>query len=412
MLLRTVNIAGFKSVKHQSISLGGVNILVGQNGAGKSNILEAIAMLSCAVSGGISYSSLSARGVRLSSPSVYRSALRRAHRPKYFDLSAEFDSLKYHCNVYTSNQSVSDETAWTFHSESLWVKNSKGRWEKKAGRSANGVRIFDKPFDKSKIRPDQSIVPFVGLLGDLSPEALNAIRRLEGFAIYSPFTNVLRGVASDESLKQPLGLFGGGLAEATRDIFRGAHRKEIIRFFTLLPWFGGISVEKPEASLKAKHVGMGDSVLAFSDLFMNNDFKKLYSADVSEGALYVSFILALLLHPSTPSIFALDNVDSTLNPGLVRNIIEHIAQLAKKCDKQVILTTHNPTALDGVDIFDPWHRVFVVDRNSETGETEANNIKPPPDMNRDQWNEKFGDARLSELWLDGFLGGMTPPEQF
>lgn len=412
MLLRSVTISGFKSVKSQSINLGRVNIMVGQNGAGKSNILEALAMLSSAISGGITYSALSHRGVRLSSPSVYRSALRRNHRPKYFDLAAEFDDLKYHCNIYTSNQQTNDESAWTFHSESLMNRSNSGRWKKIAGRSGKGVSIFESSLDKARVRPTQSIIPSINLFGDLKAEEASAIKALENFAIFSPFTNVLRGVASDDSVIQPLGLFGGGLAETFREVLRGNAREDVGRFFQLLPWFRRISVVKPEASLKARHVGMGDSVLAFSDRFMNSDFNKLYSADVSEGALYVAFILALMSHPSTPSIFALDNVDSTLNPGLVKNIVANICELAEKYDKQVVLTTHNPTALDGVDLFNPDHKIFVVDRDSETGETEVNSISPPADMTPERWEAEYGGARLSELWLDGFLGGMAAPENF
>ena len=134
MLLRKISIAGFKSVKKQEISIGLVNVLIGQNGAGKSNVLEAIGMLSAAISGSVSYETLAQRGVRLSAPSVYRSALANTERPKTFSLSAEFDTLSYRASIYFNDVGQAESSSWPFHSESLHRKGAIG-WTKIAGRS-------------------------------------------------------------------------------------------------------------------------------------------------------------------------------------------------------------------------------------------------------------------------------------
>jgi len=44
-MLRRVTIKNFKSIKNLSFDLGRVNVLIGENGSGKSNILEAIAFV-------------------------------------------------------------------------------------------------------------------------------------------------------------------------------------------------------------------------------------------------------------------------------------------------------------------------------------------------------------------------------
>lgn len=412
MQLRSISISGFKSIREQTIDLGRVNVLIGQNGAGKSNVLEAIAMLSAAISGSVSYETLASRGVRLSAAAVYRSALAKSVRPKTFDLSAEFDRLRYRASIYSSDEHQDESSSWPFHSESLHRKSASGKWVRIAGRSAKGATIVGKAFDKTRLKPTDSIVQVFELIGDPLPEESEAIESLRGFSIYAPSTAVLRGVDSDSRIKAPLGLTGGGLPVAVAETLRaGAKvnaRTELQRFFRMLAWCQEISVERANPKLKFRLQGGGEMVLAFHDRFMLQDFNKLYSADVSEGALYVAFILTLMLHEKSPRILALDNVDSTLNPGLVRNIIQNIADLAKATDRQVILTTHNPTALDGLDIFDSDHRLHVVDR-SDTGATELTRLSAPHGMTADDWAEKFGGARLSELWIDGLLGGLTPP---
>jgi len=383
-----------------------VNVLIGQNGAGKSNVLEAVGMLSAAAAGTVTYESLAQRGIRLSTPSVYRSALRGGHRPKYFDLAADFDDIRYHCNIYTND--IEGMPAWAFHSESIHVLGGKRR--KVAGRSAKGVNIGGQSFDKKNLRSTESIVPGLELFGALSSDEQKSLDSLKMFAIYSPSTSVLRGVDSDGRIKSPLGLTGGGLVNAFRDIVATGQIGDFRRFFKILSWYRHVSIRDPKASLKNPLFGSGD-VLAFGDQFMTQDFNTLYSYDVSEGALYVAFVLALMLHPKSPPFFAIDNIDTALNPGLIRNLIIHMTEVAKKKDRQVILTTHNPAALDALDLFDGDCVLHVVDR-SESGATVLKRLRPPEGMTRTEWDAQTGGAKLSELWLDGLLGGITPPAAF
>ncbi len=367
-------------------------------------------MLSAAISGGISYSILGAKGVRSSAPSVYRSAL-KGGRPKYFDLSARFDALKYHCNLYSNDNSL--DGAWNFHSESFArIDSDSDRDKIFAGRSAKGIKIDGVSHPRKIVASGQSIRTALEIFDVLTEEEGENISDLSNYAIYSPFTSILRGVASDHSLATPLGLYGGNLPSAINEVLKQDNRNALLHFFEFFPWFRNFGVSHPDPKLTDKQMPTGKLALRFTDRYMARDFSDLYSSDVSEGALYGAFILTLMLHERSPRIFALDNVDSTLNPGLVRRLVKTIGVLAHEYDKQVVLTTHNPTALDALDLFNDEHRLYVVDRNPETGETEANRLCPPPDMTREQWAEQTGNAALSDLWLDGFLGGLPPAEDF
>ncbi|MBV8657741.1 MAG: AAA family ATPase [Burkholderiales bacterium] len=410
-MLNNLTVAGFKSIKKQSIDLGRVNVFIGPNGAGKSNILEAIGFLSAAISGGITYSLLGVKGVRSSAPSVYRSALKGSKRPKYFDLSAEFDGWRYHCNIFSNDDSLSG--SWNFHSESFARSNEKGAWANPfAGRSGNGVRIDGVSYSKSILESNQSIVRALEVLGALHDNEEKDLHNLAQYAIYSPFTSVLRGLAPDPSFAAPLGLYGGNLPSAVKDVFNQKNFANLTHFFNLFPWVRTLGLSKGDPKIMDRQMVPSSSVLTFTDNFMIKDFNNLYSSDVSEGALYCAFILALMLHNESPNILALDNVDSTLNPGLVRQLVKTISLLVKDSDKQVLMTTHNPTALDALDLFDNEHKLYVVDRNGETGETEVNLLRPPESMTQEEWDKKTGGAKLSELWLNGFLGGMPLIENF
>jgi hypothetical protein len=78
-----------------------------------------------------------------------------------------------------------------------------------------------------------------------------------------------------------------------------------------------------------------------------------------------------------------------------------IVDLAKKYDKQIFLTTHNPAILDGIDLNDEEQKLFVVSRN-KSGHTRMKEIaaKDKPKSSNDE------PLHLSEAFMRGYLGGL------
>lgn len=401
MALSEVTIKSFKSIVNQTIDLRQLNVFIGTNGAGKSNLLEAIGVLSCAVDGRVDYSKLADRGVRLSAPEVFKSSFKNLDRKKTFSLDAKFGDLNYHANINANN-----EAEFIFSAES--IENTE---QKLGGRSNAGVNVVRYGSLPSRLPAQQSIIATLESLGCFSNAELVELKAVRRYAIYAPSTPILRGISPDNSKAEPLGLYGGSLSSALADAIKDWHsasgNHDLNRFFRLLDWFQGVgSTNEIAAELQSKHLHTGKTVVSYVDKYMRRNFNKLYAYDVSEGALYVLFILVLLLHKRSPSLFALDNVDNALNPRMVREMMEHIIELLNDMpDKQVLMTTHNPTALDAVDLFNEQHRLFVVQRNRE-GHTEVKRIKPPPGFTRESWVKKYSGMRLSEIWLSGLIGGL------
>jgi AAA15 family ATPase/GTPase len=109
----------------------------------------------------------------------------------------------------------------------------------------------------------------------------------------------------------------------------------------------------------------------------------------------------------TPKFFAIDNIDNAMNSKLGRELVKTLVKLSKKKesdnDKQVILTTHNPAILDGLNLNDPEQRLFVIYRNAY-GHTKATRIF------KTETPEGQRPLPLSEQFLRGYLGGL--PDNF
>lgn len=401
-IINRLKITGFKSIWSDELELGKLNVFIGINGAGKSNILESLAMVSAALEGEVSYENLHSRGSRLSSSAIFRSAFRNKDRRNSLGIEVAMGETQYRLGLNAVD-------SFSFFAESVWAGE-----KKIAGRSNNGATIRGDALP-TKLDSSSGVFPLLKASSTLNPkrekdvdDAVSALSMLMDYSIYAPSTPHLRGLDSDPSPKEPLGLFGGGLADAVREVINEPKRREeMMRFFSLLGWIKSFGCAADgNSELLSKHIKIPGMKLMYEDKYMKANFNKLYAYDVSEGALYVLFILVLLIHERSPRIFALDNLDSALNPSLVRHLVGQMSDILEgDKDRQVFVTTHNPSALDGIDLFNPNHRLFVVERDN-SGHTKTRRITAPEGITRTDWEVMYGGLRLSEIWLSGAIGGL------
>lgn len=222
---------------------------------------------------------------------------------------------------------------------------------------------------------------------------------LEGYAIYTPFTPILRGLVQDPSPRDPIGLSGGELARALRDL---RSRDELAaarvdeQVLDLLDWADSVSAARDE--------GPSGRALYFKDRYMIPHRNVLSAADASEGALYVLFLFLLLYHPLAPNTFAVDNIDSALHPRLARTLVERVQQLVLEndLDRQILVTTHNPLVLDALRLADERIRLLIVSRQKGTGVTTIRRVEHSDALERALSRGRT----LSQLWVEGILGGV------
>ena len=76
-MITEFNVENYKSIKKLSIKLGRINVLIGENGCGKSNILESLVLASAATQNKLDNEFLSSRGLRVTKPQLMRSAFEK-----------------------------------------------------------------------------------------------------------------------------------------------------------------------------------------------------------------------------------------------------------------------------------------------------------------------------------------------
>ena len=142
------------------------------------------------------------------------------------------------------------------------------------------------------------------------------------------------------------------------------------------------------------------SRIEIQDKYIDKERKYFDQLSANEGFLFLLFYFTLFASDLTPKFFAIDNIDASLNPKLCQELMKRLTSMAAEHDKQVILTTHNPAILDGLNLDDDEQRLFVIRRNSD-GHTRYERISKPESKIPNRAPKK-----LSELFMSGALGGL------
>lgn len=403
-MLTQVKVEAFKSLEKVSIDLGLVNVFIGANGSGKSNLLEAVGVLGAAASGRVDDEALLRRGVRPGLPVLYKSSFRGSRQPANIQFRASNGGAYYSVGLF--NPLDRPEPAWRFKTERLQEGSVKH-----VGRS---------PALRLKLDPAAGYAALKTVELAEGSAAGRLMDDLRQFAIYSPDTATLRGLDPDPQSRDPVGLSGGRLAEATGEVlsFRYMTREAVaaasgdislLPFFhlreavlELIGWAAALRSSGPGEVPVSKNVPQPTRVLRFRDRYMAEGRNFLSGFDASEGALYVLFMMVLAHHPEAPRVLAVDNFDHALNPRLARALTRQVCDwITTTQDRQLLLTSHNPLVLDGLPLRDDRVRLFVVDRSSK-GKTVVQRVVVSEALLR-QAEEGIP---LSQQWVMGTLGGV------
>lgn len=392
-MIEKINVNGFKSLRDFELNLGKVNVLIGANGSGKSNILEAIGVLSAASSGRIDDESLMRRGVRPGLPSLYKSSFKADRTPPHIALAAQSAEASYEVSLL--NPLNDPKPAWEFKTEHL-----KQGVDVVVSRSVREKRSYDPALGLSALKAVD--------LDTTSPASM-LLKTLQNYAIYSPHTPVLRGVEPDNQTREPVGLSGGRLAAALGELKELADDDQRIEealeeLLGCLDWVEQFDITSAGVNdLLSPSVPRSKHILRFTDRYMVKERNTLTAFDASEGALYILFSAVLALSPSAPVFLAIDNLDQALNPRLLKHFTKMLSQWVCEMERQqIIFTAHNPAVIDGLELGDDRIKLFAVDRDN-TGHSQAFQVMLTPQLVA---LAKDKDWPLSRLWMMGHIGGV------
>ncbi|MFZ2726987.1 MAG: AAA family ATPase [Methylococcaceae bacterium] len=403
-MITQLAIENYKSIQALTLDVGRVNVLIGENGCGKSNILEAITFAAAAEANKLDNEFLASRGIRVTEPKLMRSNFEKSYCEKEIKISLSAGIIEN----YTLKNNNKPYSKWLCNEKIEEIKRNEEILKFIELLDSTGASDTEDDFDDSNIKEESRI--FYKFKSEFGK-----------FIIYSPENTALRNLEKEAQI-EPLGINGEGLLKLLSVIQYESPEQltDIQENLELFDWYDSLIIPNELSPLERK--------LTIQDRYLTTTFDQ---RSANEGFLFVLFYITLMVSNYTPKIFAIDNIDTSLNPKLCTKLIKVLSDLAKKYDKQFFVTSHNPAILDGIDLGDDEQRLFVVSRNKQ-GHTRCKRIElkdKPKSAVRERLEKLFEDdktytkAQILELFdnspedlklsyalLRGYLGGL--PKNF
>lgn len=355
--LSRMTISGYKSIKACDITFGKINVLIGSNGAGKSNFVSAFSLLQNILSKNLQVS-VAQSGVN---------ALLYKGRKETDEIAFE---VYFGNNSYGFNLVPTDDNRLIFRKEFFGYH---GQWKNESNVArGNSEAMWD---TGAHNQIDQYVIPTL---------------KKQNWRVYH-FHDTGRSakVKQEHNISNnKVLMFDAANLAAFLYRLKGNYKKnydEIVQTIQLIaPYFSDFVLEPQEGNEE-------QIVLKWQQKGCENIFN---ASQLSDGTLRFICLATLLLQPHElqPATIVVDEPELGLHPYAITIFAEMVKQLSD--EKQIIISTQSVELLNEFDVED----VIVVDRGENGSEFKRLN-----EGDLEVWLEE--DYALGDLWKKNILGG-------
>ena len=328
----------FRSIPSEVIEFYNPTFLVGRNGSGKSNLVDAFAFLAEAMA-----TPLQAVFDRRGGISTVRNRTSGRSYPPNLGMGVLFGPLnsslkggRYAFEVRALPNygfEVFREQCVLVQSDGgkLWFDRSKGRFQ----TNAKGL--------EPSLDPASLGLPVVGGDARFAP----VLRALSSMRVYSIEPNELKEMQDPDS-GTSLRPDGSNAASVLQEIERQS-KHDLERICQILA-----TVVPNTKHVHSKKHGNKLS-LEFTQEWGDRKRLKFEAFNMSDGTLRAIGLLTAVYQRPTPSLVAIEEPEATIHPGALGAVLDLLRHASKKM--QVVVTTHSPDVLDADWIKDDHLRV-------------------------------------------------------
>ena len=359
-ILRRLVLHRFRSISMERVKFDNPTFLVGQNGSGKSNFVDAFALLAEAMASPL-HAILEHRG---GFPTVaHRSSARG--RPSNLGLSVMLENLDGDTPQARYGFELRALKGYGFEivREQCVVQRSDGSrdWFDRFTSPKHSVTSWKSSLNSLKpvMEPNTLALPLVG--GDARFQAVS--RFLSDMHVYRIDPATLRTIQDPDGGVR-LRSDGGNTASVLREIQR-EYPDALKQILELLE-----SIVPGTVGVQPKKYGNKAMTLEFTQNWEQAKPVKFEALNMSDGTLRALGLLVAIFQRPTPSLLVIEEPESTIHPGALGSILDALRHAARFM--QVVVTTHSPDILDAKWIEDRHLRIA----NWEKGATRISRVSP------------------------------------
>lgn len=354
--LSRIKISGYKSIKECDISFGKVNVLIGSNGAGKSNFISAFSLLQ----------NILAKNLQVSVAQSGVNTLLYKGRKVTEEIAFK---VYFGKNSYGFNLVPTDDNRLIFRKEFFGYSP----WENESNVSrGHSESMWD-----------------IGVNNGIDEYVIPILKKQNWRVYHFHDTGKSAKVKQEHNISNNrVLLFDAANLAAFLYRLKNNYQKnyyEIVQTIQLIaPYFADFVLEPQEGN--EEHIVLKWQQKGCEDVFN--------ASQLSDGTLRFICLATLLLQPHKlqPATIIIDEPELGLHPYAITIFAELVKQISD--EKQIIISTQSVELLNEFDVED----VIVVDRSENGSEFKRLN-----EEELEVWLEE--DYALGDLWKKNILGG-------
>ncbi len=368
-MIKSLEIQNYKSIKHQIVNFGEVNILIGANNSGKSNLLDSIFTIQSILRrpldevftrGPFSFGGVFCKSSRYHEGMSFKMVGDIDFKDfEYFiKLSTKRDSNRYKPIIIEEKLKYDGETHSNTNLEESFVYKS----ENIPKDLRYNINSKNYQFVPKLIKKDHSIVDF-----DVDYESR-----------YVPY------LLHD----------GSNLI----DVLYYIREYEIIRYSHIIQ-----ECQKFFPNLQDIKVESGLGTNSVLQVIMKNRRGKdwrFIGPQLSDGFVIILSIITLLSSERLPNMILFEELENGLNPSSIDKLLNIMFEVARKKNIQFLITTHSPMFLQ---LMRNSPESVIICEQDENGLSHYISLKERLEVFKEDYEE--GDS-LIDLWFSGLIGGL------
>ena len=391
MLLERIQLKNLLSFGPQAeeLELRSLNVLIGTNGCGKSNFIEAIGLLSAAPKD-LADPTRTGRGVAdwiwqgdAQADSAQIQAVVHPVGCRSLRYSVEF-AERHHRLAVINELLTPDLDGMPYFQVSEGSGVASLRIDKRSGESES-VGMTDALYEQYPIDHKKSVLAQVRDVARY-PELTSLANDLERISLYRDWTfgrgNVVRSLQHTDHQNANLAEDHANLGLVLNRLSRNYKVRERLV----------AALRRLYEDVSDFHVNIEFNTVQVFVQERNGDVT-VPATRLSDGTIRYLSLLAILCDPDPPPLVCIEEPELGLHPDILPGLAELLYEASERC--QLIVTTHSEVLVDALT----EQPECVVVCEKEDGQTKLKRLNQ---SDLEHWLEEY---RLGELWSSGEIGG-------
>lgn len=348
VFIRRVVLNNYKSIKECSVPLGTLTFLVGQNGAGKSNFLDALRLVTESLNTSLEHSLRERGGIN----EVRR---RSSGHPTHFGIRLDWVLPDGTEGMYAFRVGSQKKSGFEVQIEKCQIvkKKPNGLNDIWHFYEIEGGQLKSSSF---KVGPPAAIDRLYLVAVSGLPEFRPLYDALSHMGFYNLNPDEIRELQPSD-IGEVLKRDGSNLSSvlSLMDKEDKNARKQIVEFLSkVVPGIQDVDV---------KHLGKKETLEFRQRVGTNSEPWRFTAENMSDGTLRALGVLTALFQTKKVSFVGIEEPEVAVHPGAAGVIRDGLRSASKRT--QVVVTSHSPDLLDDKNIRDD-NILAVINKNGET----------------------------------------------